>query len=371
MPKVLHIRASGQLLGAERVVLELAQYLPKHGYQPIVGVPLEASDNQAEFANAAQQLGFETEIFPVTGAFDLSIAKKIRQYVRENGIDIIHCHGYREDLYAVLARSGAKLVATNHLWKRTTLRLKIYAALDAFLLRFFPAIIAVSKPVYNDMIKVGLKESQCSVVSNGIDTQAYASLADKYVARRVFDLDEKSFIIGTLSSLTVEKGINYLVDAAQEIIKTYPQCHLLIVGNGPEMTSLQSQAKTLGISHRITFAGRRSDITNVLSAIDVFALPSLDEGLPMAMLEAMAAGKAVIASDVGDVSVALTPTTGRLVEAKNTAQLIQEISMFIANPEEIETLGQKAKQRVNDHFSSESMSKQYAKIYDQVLGLNK
>jgi len=367
MPKVLHLRASGQLLGAERVVLELAKNLPDHGYDTFIGIPTEKGEPHPEFALAAEQAGYNVVTFPISGAFDLSIAKHLKKYVKDNNIDIIHTHGYREDLYAILAKSKAKIVATNHLWKRTNLKLKLYAALDAFLLRFFDALIGVSQPVKVDMCKTGLKPENIEIISNGIDTTVYQHPVPKIESRESLQLPEDKLILGTLSSLTIEKGINFLIDAFSEARKQNPNLHLVIVGNGEEEESLREQTSKLELEQYISFAGRRSDINNILSALDIFVLPSLMEGLPMALLEAMAAGKAIIATDVGDVAQAVTPDTGELIESANHDALVHAILKLTNKPDLIKQAGEHAKQRAQAHFSASAMSRKYAEVYDNLL----
>lgn len=367
MPRILQLRASGQLLGAERVVLELANFLPEFGHDVIIGIPVEPHQPFPDFAKEAKEKGYETICFPISSAFDLSIVKHIKEYVRKNDIDIIHSHGYREDFYAWLAKSGAKLIATNHLWKRTTFRLKVYAALDAWLLKKFDAIIAVSAPVKDDMARVGIPIQKTKLISNGIDTTIYSKPINQNDARQSLSLPNEHIIIGSLGSLTIEKGIDLLTRAFKEVHNQHPNIHLLITGEGPEKESLASLVEELELTEHVTFSGRRSDINNIFSAIDIFALPSLNEGLPMAMLEAMAAGKAIIASDVGDVSTALIPGTGILVRASETSDLRDALTQLIITPSLIKELGKKAKQRVSEHFSASSMAKQYAQTYNNTL----
>lgn len=370
MPKVLHLRASGQLLGAERVVLELSTYLPNFGYESLIGIPVETSHPDPEFLTSARESGYTAIKLPIDNAFDLSVTKKIREYIKDNNIDIIHSHGYREDLYAIMARSSAKLVATNHLWKRTNIKLKIYAALDALLLKKFDSVIAVSKPVKQEMLTAGIRNEKISVISNGIDASKFSIEASKSTARTSLNLPQDAKIIGSISSLSKEKGLNYLIDAAAQVIKAEPQLHLFIVGDGEERANLQEQADSLGLTHHVTFAGRRKDIPQILAALDVFALPSLNEGLPMSLLEAMAAGKAVIASDVGDVSVVVREETGLLVKATNIDQLATSILSLLQDPSKAGTLSENAKNYITENYSALAMARQYAAIYNQLMNTN-
>jgi len=367
MRRVLHLRASGQLLGAERVVLELSKYLPSFGYEPILGIPVESGQGVPEFAEVARKSGYQVFEIPINGAFDFKALKLIREFVRDNHIDIIHSHGYREDFYALCARSGAKLVATNHLWKRTSFRLRLYAALDAFLMRRFQAIIAVSEPVEQDMLGVGIARKLITRIANGIDAQRFAQDVDIDQVKGSLGLPEDKVIIGTLSSLSAEKGLDYLIRALAKPELCDENFHLLVVGEGEEREALESLVLESGLQQKVTFAGRRSDVAQVLSALDIFALPSLAEGLPMALLEAMAVGNVAVASDVGDVSRVITPDCGMMVEAANVTQLAGALVELLHHAERRNEMSLQAAKRIRQHFSSEVMAQKNATIYDALF----
>ncbi len=367
MRKVLHLRSTGELLGAERVILELAKYLPKFNYQPIIGIPVEKNQALPEFVSAAKQLGYEVVTFPISTAFDISAIKAIKKYVQENQIDIIHSHGYREDFYAIFARTTAKLVATNHLWKRTSLRLRLYAALDARLLKRFNSIIAVSEPVQQDMLQCKIPADNINVIPNGIDAAAFSKQVDISATRKSLNIPEDAIIIGTLSSLSKEKGLEYIIKASAETLQKITNIHLLLVGDGPEREQLQALVQKLSLSDSVTFAGRRSDINDVLGAMDIFALPSLNEGLPMALLEAMASEKAVIATRVGDVEKVITAESGIVIAPANVAQLSSALIKLASDQSIRKELGYQAKIRIQQNFSSLAMARANAAIYDNVL----
>jgi glycosyltransferase involved in cell wall biosynthesis len=320
-----------------------------------------------EFAKAAQEAGYEVALFPVKSAFDLGALKTIKNFVQDNNVDIIHSHGYREDFYALLSRTKAKLVATNHLWKRTTFKLKLYAALDAFLLKRFQAIIAVSEPVKYDMLSQGISEHKITVIANGIDPTNYLPIDNQLEIKKSLNIPTDHIIIGTLSSLTVEKGIAHAIRAFAIAKKTVSNIHLLVVGAGEQLHELKALRDQYNLTDSITFAGRRSDVNNMLNVMDIFALPSLNEGLPMAMLEAMAAQKAVIASAVGDVPKVITEENGILLNAGDEQALTDAIIKLSSDKELVARYGKAARQRVMDGFSSLAMARANASIYDSLF----
>jgi glycosyltransferase involved in cell wall biosynthesis len=366
MRKVLLLRTSGQLLGAERVILEVAKHLPALGYQPIIGIPYEVDQPLPEFASAAQAMGYDVAQFPVKSAFDMGALKTIKHYVEQNNINIIHTHGYREDFYALFSKTPAKLVATNHLWKRTTFKLKLYAAVDAYILKRFHAIIAVSAPVKKDMLQKGISEQKITVIANGIDPNNYLPIQNKDEIKEALNIPPERIVIGTLSSLTIEKGIAHIIRAFANAKGQVPNIHLLIVGTGELLGELTNLSQEHNLGDAVTFAGRRSDVNNMLNVMDIFALPSLSEGLPMAMLEAMAAQKAVIATTVGDVTKVINSENGVLIAPGDEKALANAIVSLCENTANIEKLGKAANKRVEDDFSSLAMARANAAIYNNL-----
>lgn len=364
--RILQIRSSSEVLGAERVVIELCNNLSDKGCVSILGVPTDPRGGGSELITAAKSDKISVAEFPISGPFDLSVLSRFRQYVRENTIDIVHSHGYRENLYALACRSDAKIVATNHLWKRTSPRLRLYAYLDAKLLRRFPKIVAVSSEIAEDVRESGINSSKIEVVSNGIATDSFIQSNDDSI-RKELGIEADRIVYGTVSSLTPEKAVANAVMAIKDSHRECPNACLLIVGDGPERNSLEHLANASGIKDRIFFAGRRSNMSAVYGAIDVFVLPSLIEGLPMALLEAMSSALPVIATDVGDVRTVVDSEVGNLVRPGDVEALSSSIRSFARDDQRRVQMGLNARRRIVNEFSSTAMTGKYLEIYRQLL----
>lgn len=368
MKRVLHLRASGSLLGAENVILELAGSMGQHGYESVVGVIQDSRDAFPELASRAISRGFETQVFKTTKRLDLDCIRSIRRYIEKENIHLIHSHGYREDIYLFLLRTNIPIIATNHLWKRTNWILKVYAFIDSLALSGFDALVTVSQPIKKDMTNLPwLKNKNIEVISNGINADAFAcSICTE--PKGVLISAEGSLNLVCISSLTVEKGHRILIDALNtpDLKKTH--WHLYIVGEGPERGRLNNLVDHYGMTDKVTFLGRREDIPELLSKMDLFILPSLKEGLPMALLEAMAAGKPVIATRVGDVAEVLnSPDVGKLVVPNDFQELSKAIFSAINDIIWRQRAGGLAKRVVQEKFSSQAMAIRYAYLYDSIL----
>ena len=364
--RILQIRASSEILGAERVVIELCNSLSEKGCLPILGVPTDRRGGGSELSTTARSENIAVKEFPISGPFDFSVLSKIRHYVRENRIDIVHSHGYRENLYALACRRDAKIIATNHLWKRTSPRLRLYAYLDAKLLQRFPRVVAVSSEIAEDIRNAGVNESKVHVVSNGIPTNTFVQNTDDSI-RKELGIEAGRVVYGTVSSLTPEKAVGNAIEAIANCREDCSDPCLLVVGDGPERMALERLAESHGANDHVFFAGRRSNMSAVYGAIDVFMLPSLIEGLPMALLEAMSSALPVIATDVGDVRMVVDGAVGALVRPGDIEALSSSIRTFAQNQERRAQMGMNARRRIIDNFSSTAMANQYMKIYRELL----
>ncbi|KZZ71147.1 hypothetical protein A3765_15050 [Oleiphilus sp. HI0130] len=363
MKKVFLLRATGQVLGAEKVVLELAEELPKHGYHPIIGIPVEHGV-KPDLYHAAIKQGSEVFTFDIRSAFDLRAIKKIKAFIRKNEIDIIHSHGYREDFYTLFGSGPAKKIATNHLWKKSNRKLRLYALLDSIMLRRFDKVVAVSQPILEEMKQKNIPSDKLYCISNGIKLKESEELKN---IREELDLKENAYLIGTLSSLTTEKGIDTAIKALALITDQLPQARLIVTGDGRERDNLEELARNLSITDKVLFLGRREDTHRILKSLDMFVMPSLKEGLPIALLEAMAARLPIIATKVGDIPKVINKLNGVVIEASIPHLLAEEVQYLYKNPTTAKTLGEKAYETVKNEFSASSMTRKYADLYDHVL----
>lgn len=366
MIKVLHLRSSGGFLGAEKVLTELGLLLPDLGIEPIIGIPVDRGD-VPELASRCVALGIRTELFDFSNPLSLLGMRRIREFVRRERVDVIHTHGYREDIYAFLMLNRGRVVATNHLWKRTTLKLSLYAALDAFVMRYFATLVAVSQPIFAEMHHLGLPPKKLKLIENGISLHHYETgFPRRRAARAALGLADTDFVFGMVSSLSIEKGHAYALRALAEIQRQGLHAKLAIIGDGEELTNLQQLADDLGITSSVIFAGRQQDIPLLLQAFTVFLMPSAMEGLPMALLEAMATGLPIIATEVGDIPKLVNSDTGILVPVKNSSALKGAMITMMQLESSLEAMGAHARAVVVDQFSAERMANRYADVYKSI-----
>lgn len=223
-------------------------------------------------------------------------------------------------------------------------------------------IIAVSRAVRSNLVgRVRLADDAIEVVPSGVDTHHDVQVLP------VLD-PEHVPVVGTAGPLEEVKGLPFLLGAAQRVLATGRKVEFLIAGAGPEESNLRRVATSLGIDRHVTFAPNLSDFTTPIAALDVFCLPSLQQGLGTVMLEAMAMGKPVIASGVGGVySVVKDGETGLVVPPCDSGVLAKRIIDLLDNPDRARSLGEAGRSLVNEQFGVERMIDQTTEVYRAVL----
>lgn len=370
--KILNLISSSGLFGAERVALELAVTLRDSlGETPIMGVIKNNHSPHTEVGEEAKRLGLETKVFDCGGQFDRKTISAIRQYIRENGIDLVHCHGYKSNFYGYFASRGlVPTVATNHNWLRSNWRLRLYCFIDSHLIRHFDSVVGVSEDISADMEAHGVPAEKIIVIDNGVNMSRFKDKTKAASIRKELGIAKDTVIIGTAGSLKCVKGHTFLLQAAVKVLRSCnKEVKLLIVGDGELREELEAEARGLGIEDNVIFTGYRTDVEDVLRSLDLFVLPSLREGLPMVLLEAMASRKPVVASRVGAIPKVVEGTEcGQLVEPGDADALAATLTALIKNKKKMRLMGERGYEKVLEDYSSEKMARKYLAIYTGLTG---
>jgi glycosyltransferase involved in cell wall biosynthesis len=365
--KVLHLISSGGMYGAENVVAALARDLEQMGCWVRVGVFQNAHCPDNNVADQLERCGASVIRIPCRGRVDRGAIQQIREIVRGQQVQLVHSHGYKSDIYSYLAcrRLGVPMMATCHLWTRQTPAIRVYEFIDGWLLRRFDAVVAVSDVIAEDARRAGISAARITTINNGIDLAPFAS-ATPTLAEEIKKGDR--LLIGTAGRLVSQKGMDYFLRAARAVLNEMPEALFAVVGDGPDRGKLERLAQELGIEEHVVFTGSRADMPHVYASFDVFVLASLDEGLPMAVLEALASNRAVVATQVGAVpKVIVSGQTGMLVKAADVPGLAGAILVLLRSPELRARLGRSGSALVHKQFSSRVMSQEYLRLYEQLL----
>ena len=259
-------------------------------------IQLPGDDN--ELLARCKSLDLAAQQLPCRGMFDRQTIAEIRRSIQEHQIDVLCTHDYKASIFGYIASIGLgiKRISVNHLWDYINVKLWLYQRTEGLLYNFFDHIIAVSAPVAKDVRPYLLNKSKLTVISNGIDTNTYHNFSGPRTLRSSLGLTPEDFLIGLVGRLAPQKGHRDLIEAAAALGSKLPRAKYVFWGGGHLEEELRELVSRHNLSDRIVFAGTAEDMAEVYAEIDLLAMPSLSEGLPMALLEAMSAELLVLAT---------------------------------------------------------------------------
>jgi glycosyltransferase involved in cell wall biosynthesis/peptidoglycan/xylan/chitin deacetylase (PgdA/CDA1 family) len=353
-PVVCHVVLNLKVGGLERLVCSLATSFAGEARTIVLCL-----DERGELAADVERAGGEVVVLRRRRGTDWLLPFRLARFLRRRGVTATHTHSLDPMWYtaaaALLARVPVR-VHTQHLnlggapyTRRHRLKFRIAAAGQTSIASITPEIDA-------SVAACGVPSRRRTVVLNGIDTDACAAAAARG--------ERGGSVIGTAARLTHQKGIDCLLRAFAAVRAAEPRARLRIIGDGPLRGELEALAAALGVSDATEFAGFRSDVPGELASLDVFVLPSRFEGLPLALLEAMASGLPVVASAVNAIPQAVDDgRCGMLVAPGDVDGLSRSILALLAEPALRRQLGALAAERVSSHYSLRAMVCGYRAIY--------
>jgi glycosyltransferase involved in cell wall biosynthesis len=280
------------------------------------------------------------------GRFDPRILTDLVALARRRRARILHVHGYAAADFGRLAAraAGAKLVLHEHF---ADPRMPAYQALADRLLRGrTDGAIAVSRSTREFLVRRRfVPEDRVRLIWNGAPLDEFAPVPPGRAARvrRELRLPDDALVVGAIGRLNAQKGHRVLLEAAARVLPRHPRARVVIAGDGDLRQELERQAGALGIAERVVFAGHRTDVPDLLGALDAFCISSLYEGTPLALFEAMASGKAIVSTSVdGCREILEDGRTGLLVRPADPAALAEGLDRLLASPDLREALGREA-----------------------------
>ena len=366
--KVLLVTHDLNIGGLQRVVVDIALNLDPARYTVSVCVLREGGAFEKELRDAKIMV----HRVPATpGKVDYLAFLKIRQLIKDIAPDIVHTHNSQPFIEGALAGVFAgmpAMVHTDH--GRQFPDKRRYMWMEWLASHVVSDIISVSDDNKASLVKYEhISESKIRVIPNGIDEKKYRIQVDRIAKRADLGLEPDVWpVLGWCGRLSPEKGLIFLIRALRDLSSSYPRLRLLLMGEGVLRNELEAQAEAEGVAPYVRFLGARADVPDVLQVVDVFVLPSLREGLPLVLLEAMAAGVPIVATDVGGNRQAVHEgQNGFLVPSENPAALAQAIRRLIDDETLRTQFSRQARQLFEQHFTIGRMVEQYDRVYKQCL----
>lgn len=362
LPRSVLVVSAGELFGgAERQILALLAYLPGVGVEARLAV-----FDDGELARRARSQRLEVVVLPGRGAFRAAAVSRIAALVRERNVSVVHFHGYKAATHVALARSLARVacVATIHGDRelRDTslpgrLRSGLYHGCEGLAIALTRADVVYVSHELRERRLAGDKPARHHVIRNGIDPRTVTDLP------RPPELGAQRFNVVVVGRLEIVKGVSLAIEAMR-LAAVPAAVHLWIVGEGPERMRLERLRSSYGLGERVTFTGFREDAAAFIAHADLVLMPSLHEGLPYTMLEAIAAGTPIAASAVGGLAETLEGgRTAILFPAGNLEAIATAMATAQSRPALLREMASLAQRKLLGGFGAATMAHSYAQTY--------
>lgn len=365
--RVLETIRQGKIGGGESHVLDLVKTMDNELFEPVV-----LSFTDGPMVQALTAIGVPVHVIASEKAFDISIWKKVRAFLIEQRIDIVHVHGTRANTNVMWAarRLGLPLIYTIHGWSfhdgLNPLIKRARIAAEKYITRKAQVNICVSDSNRETGIKT-FGRFDSVVIKNGVNPVKFNPGAEYPDVKAAYGIPADQLVIGYIARMTLQKDPVGMLEGFSLALQQFPDMKLLMIGEGELKEAALEAARRLNITDHVIFDNFRQDVPAVLNGVDIYCLPSLWEGFPIGVLEAMAMGKAVIASDVDGTREAVTDgDNGILVPAKNSETLAAAI-VKLAKDKTLRTqLQQRAMDTIRSKYTVSGMTRQIEKIYQQL-----
>lgn len=366
--RVLQAIRQGLIGGGESHVLSLVSAMDRERFDPVV-----LSFTDGPMIDRLREMGVPYHIIPSLRAFDPGTWKTVKRLIVSESIDIVHAHGSRaaSNLLLPARWSGRPMIYTIHGWSFHDDQPALQKTLRVWSERVLTSSTAANIAVSASNRDTGIRHFpsfKAEVVNNGIDRRLFDPARALPDIRQELGIAPDKTVVGFIARMTIQKDPATLIRAFAELLRTQRDVVLLMVGDGELKAEAVALAESLGISNDVVFQPFRTDVPALLQAMDIFCLPSLWEGLPIGLLEAMAMGKTVVATATdGTKEIVSHGENGYIVPAKDPVALAAAIATLHLRPEERAKLQAAAKATVDLQFSQESMTRQIESIYSRII----
>lgn len=367
--KVLHIIDSAGFYGAERVVIELMREQVDQRLQPVLCSIGHANAPEKAIEREAKRHGLEVRPLRFRDGPNPMGSAKLVRLGRHGRFDLVHSHGYKSNILLGMLPRGIRrlpMVSTVHGWTNTgeLNRMMLYEWLDARALSRVDRVVVVSPSMLNDSrLRPGPAPVVC--VPNGIRLQPANGQGPQ---GEWAGFKPGGLRLGCVGRLSREKGHDLLIRAVSQLVSAGADCRLFILGDGKRRRALEKLVGDAGLEERIFLAGYRERAYRYLRYCDIWVLPSLREGLPITLLEAMQQSCPIVATRVGAVPEVLEQgKAGMLVEPGDSEALAGAIETLHADPDRARRLGATARAIARRDYSVQAMERAYREIYGQLV----
>jgi len=356
---ILNVTEAPGWSGGTNQMLLTARELSRRGHRMVLVCP-----QGSVLAQRALKHGLPVRPLLIREDYDLPAAWKLERMVREEDARIVHAHHPRAHAVALMARlfsSRAKLLVTRRVI--FPIRTNPFSALK-YRAPQIDRFIAVCRATGEELAKAGVSRSRIRVIPSAVEMSRWEEARRK----RASIPASGPFRIGLIGHYAPFKGHEFLLEAAKDVLRAFPDARFVLAGRGTE--ELRTKAESLGVAGQVDILGSRDDVPEIVSGLHVFAMPSLQEGIATALMEAQAAGVPCVATKVGGIpDVLVDGETGLLVEPKNSKALAEAIIRLLREPDQARAMAARGYERVRTLFDLPAVADRLEALYKEVAAL--
>lgn len=368
---LVQLTASPFFGGPEKQILGLSQALPADCRTTFLGFPERGLAQP--FLDRCVAAGFETIPLKHNAPWLFAAAREVADHLRRLRADLVLTHGYKCDLVGWMAarRAGIPGVAVAHGWTAATWKVRLNETIDRWVMRRMDAVVAVSEAMAVKVRSAGVRPERIVAIPNGIRAEDFAhpDPAGRAVVEALFATPPKT-IVAAAGRLSPEKGFDLFVSAAATLAPRHPDVGFVLYGDGPLRDKLAAQIAGLpALAGRFVMAGFRTDLDRLMPHADLVVLSSHTEGLPVVVLEALAAGVAVVSTSVGGVpEVVRDDEHGLLLAPGDAGRLADRIDELLRDPQRRARLAKAGQARVVAEFTHAVQARRYQALFERLTG---
>lgn len=376
MKRILHIVGDSKYGGGSYIILRLAQMAKQQGWQPAV-LTTDPVFQQVLSEHQIPAVPLECIWREINPLRDWQGYRRLRTYLTQERYDLVHTHTSKGGFVGRAAAWHARTPAVVHTVHGFAFHeqsgawaIRFYAGLERIAARWCHRIVTVSEYHMRWALQLGIgTPQQLRAIPNGIEPQRVIPLTAPETVRQRLQIPTDTRVVLTTGRLATQKGLEYLIQAVQLLQSAdLPRFIVLIAGDGPLREALEQQACTAGVIDRVRFLGFWKAVGDLLGIADIVALPSLWEGLSIALLEAMAAGKPIITTTIGsNIEATDNGRAAKLVPPKDPHALADALREWLLHPDQARPYAEAARQRFMEHYTEERMLEQYRQLYYELL----
>lgn len=365
--RLLQITHDLAIGGLQQVVVNLCKTIDRRQFD----IEVLCLRTLGEFVPDVEALGIPVMLLPQKAdGPDYLAFRKVARILRDRRIDVIHTHNTQPLVDGVIGGllAGVKtMIHTDHARHFPDKRRYMFA--EWLLSHFVYRMVGVSEHTAANLVRYEhIAPRRIVTIPNGIVDDLFVRPVDIARKRNELGIDAEGPVIGLGVRLTEQKGITYLLQALPELLRAHPRLTLVIAGDGAKEAELRQEARALGVDARVRFIGPRTDMYEVIQTFDIYVLPSIWEGLPMVLLEAMAASRPIVATDVGGNATAVKhDVNGILVPPREPASLATTIDALLRDAGRARRYGASGRALFEQEFSAQQMARRYEALYRREL----